>query len=242
MVGHLLWRGMLAGFLAACLAALFALAFAEPQVDLSIARETAHAAHAGMPAGEEIFSRATQKGAGLFTAMALYGAAVGGIFALIFAYAHGRVGRRGEPLESRPLALMLAAMAFVVVALVPALKYPPTPPAVGLHETVAFRTVAFFGMTGLSLLAAVAGGWIRRRLLPRVDEFDALVGGMLGYAVIVAAGQMLLPAIDEVPADFPATLLWRFRLAALGSQSVLWLALGLIFGWLAARRLHMHRA
>lgn len=242
MVGHLLWRGMLAGLLAAFLAGLFALAFAEPQVDLSIARETAHAAHAGMPAEEVIVSRATQKGAGLFTAMALYGAAVGGLFALIFAYAHGRVGSRGTPMESRPLALMLGAMAFVVVALVPALKYPPTPPAVGLHETVAVRTVAFFGMIGLSLLAAVAGGWIRRRLLPRLDGFDALVGGLLGYAAIVAVGQAFLPVIDEVPADFPATLLWRFRLASLGSQLVLWLALALIFGWLAARRLHMRRA
>jgi Probable cobalt transporter subunit (CbtA) len=35
--------------------------------------------------------------------------------------------------------------------------------------------------------------------------------------------------INEVPEDFPATLLWRFRLASLGTQTVLWTVLGLGF-------------
>ncbi|MET0271185.1 MAG: CbtA family protein [Sphingomonas sp.] len=241
MVGPLLWRGMLAGLLGAVLAALFALAFAEPQVDLAIAVEAAHSAHDGMHAEPEIVSRATQKGTGLFTALILYGTAVGGLFALLFAAGYGRVGGRTGPIGPRALALLLALAAFVIVALVPALKYPPTPPAVGRHETVAVRTIAYFGMIGLSLLAAVAGGWARRRLLPRRDGFDALVGGLLAYVAVVSVVQALLPAIDEVPADFPATLLWRFRLASLGSQLVLWLALGLVFGRLAERLLAARR-
>lgn len=241
MVGHLLWRGMLAGLIGAVLASLFALAFAEPQVDLAIAVEAAHSSPHAMHADEAIVSRATQKGAGLFTALILYGAAAGGIFALLFAAGHGRVGGRTGPIGPRALALLLAMAAFVVVALVPALKYPPTPPAVGQHETVAARTVAFFGMIGLSQLAAAAGGWARRRLTRRLDGFDARVAGLLVYVGVVALAQVLLPAIDEVPADFPATLLWRFRLASLGSQFVLWLALGLVFGRLAERRLVARR-
>ena len=34
----------------------------------------------------------------------------------------------------------------------------------------------------------------------------------------------------EVPKDFPATLLWQFRLTSLGGHSVLLATLGLVFG------------
>ena len=62
----------------------------------------------------------------------------------------------------------------------------------------------------------------------------ALTGAAVYGAVVLAAG-LLLPRINEVPADFPGDLLWRFRMAALAVQAVLWGAAGLIFGGLAAR-------
>ena len=47
----------------------------------------------------------------------------------------------------------------------------------------------------------------------------------------VAGGLALaLPGIQEIPKDFPATLLWGFRLSSLGTQAVLWAALGVGFG------------
>ncbi|MFJ6598900.1 CbtA family protein, partial [Streptomyces violaceusniger] len=42
----------------------------------------------------------------------------------------------------------------------------------------------------------------------------------------------------EVPGDFPATVLWRFRLSALAMQVVLWGGFGLLFGELAERLLN----
>lgn len=243
MTRDLLWRGMLAGVLAALLSTLFARAVAEPQIDLAIAQETAHAAHhaaevaagdaaadAG-PAEEEIVSRATQKGAGLLTALALYGAAVGGIFALVFAYGYGRVARIGP----RSFALLLAALAFVLIAVVPGIKYPQTPPAVGQHETVGLRTAAYFAMIALSVGAAVLAGRIGLGLARSRRGFDAALLAVGAYAAIVGLGQWLLPAIDEVPADFPATLLWNFRIAAIGTQLVLWGTIGIAFGIWATR-------
>lgn len=236
MAKDLLWRGLFAGLIAALVAGLFALAFAEPQIDRAIAFEQAHVAatHAGMAAPEEeLVSRTTQKTAGLFTALALYGAAVGGLFALVFALAYGRIGAMGP----RTLALMLALAAFVVVVLVPAIKYPPTPPAVGQHETVRLRTLAYFAMIALSLLAALAAGQVRHALLGRVERITALLLAGGAYILIVALLQNALPVVDEVPGDFPATLLWNFRIASLGAQLVLWLAMGILFGSLADRRL-----
>lgn len=116
MAKDLLWRGMFAGLIAALLSALLALAFAEPQIDGALAFEKAHAAapvHAGMATApeEDLVSRATQNTGGLFTALALYGAAVGGLFALVFPDGYGRVG----PIGPRTLALLLAIGAFILV-------------------------------------------------------------------------------------------------------------------------------
>ncbi len=40
----------------------------------------------------------------------------------------------------------------------------------------------------------------------------------------------VLPAINEVPSNFPATMLWKFRVAALGMQVMVWGTFGLVFG------------
>ena len=58
---------------------------------------------------------------------------------------------------------------------------------------------------------------------------------MVGFLVVVAIGYVLLPTIDEVPATFPASLLWNFRLSSLGTQVTLWTVLGLAFAALVGR-------
>lgn len=223
---------MLAGLLAAFVAATFALIVAEPRIDAAIVAEARHATPA-MPgmAGAELVDRATQKGAGLYTAMMLYGTALGGLLAIVFAGSHGRVGHA----RPRGLALLLAMAAFVVIVLVPAIVYPPTPPAVGLHETVRTRTAAFLAMLAGSVAAAIAAGWTYQRLAGRLSSLDRLLmaGGV--YVALITALQWVLPTIDEVPADFPATLLWQFRLAAIATQGVFWLVAGDLFGRLAER-------
>jgi predicted cobalt transporter CbtA len=45
----------------------------------------------------------------------------------------------------------------------------------------------------------------------------------------------VLPEINEVPEHFSAVVLWRFRVAALGMQLVLWAVIGLLFGVLTER-------
>ncbi|MEG3082158.1 CbtA family protein [Sphingomonas sp. PB2P12] len=237
MMKHMLWHGMLAGILGAVVAATFALIFAEPRIDAAIAFEAAHAVHAMPGMDEDLVSRTVQKTAGLFTAMLMYGTALGGLFAIVFAVLYGRVVRIGP----RSLSLLLALLTIVVIVVVPAIKYPPTPPAVGLHETVRLRTVAYFGMIGFSVLAAVAGIWIRQRLSGRWSAIDAILAGVMGYVVLVAALQLLLPTIDEVPATFPASLLWQFRVASIATQTILFLVIGIAFGWQVDRILRDRR-
>ncbi|WP_044558988.1 CbtA family protein [Azospirillum sp. B4] len=180
---------------------------------------------------EEIFSRGTQAGWGLLTGLLVHGAAIGGLFALTYAYAQGRMGALGP----RGLAATLAALGFLAIVLVPGFKYPANPPAVGNPDTIQQRTALFFMLLILSVAAMATAVVTARRLAARWGSWNAgLAGGLLFVAVMAAAG-LVLPMVDEVPEGFPAQLLWRFRLASWGIQATLWAGLGLGFGWLCDR-------
>jgi predicted cobalt transporter CbtA len=258
MMGHLLLRGMLVGVIAGLLAFGFAKVFGEPQVDRAIAFEEQHghadhhhdqagaqpgaqsSAHdhhdhatnaGGEPAETELVSRATQSGLGLLTGVVVYGAAMGGLFALVFAFAYGRVGAIGP----RATAALLALGAFVAIVLVPAIKYPPNPPAVGGADTIGTRTAYFFVMLALSIMTLGASVGLARRLRRSLGAWNAALVGGAAFILVIALGQMALPEINEVPREFSAVVLWRFRVASLGMQLVLWATIGLMFGALTER-------
>jgi hypothetical protein len=233
MVSSLLLRGMLAGLVAGLLAFGFAKAFGEPQIDRAIGVEE-QLAHAHGEAPEpELVSRETQSTVGLLTGILVYAVSVGGLFALVFAFLYGRVG----DLSPRTLSLILAAVALIVLMVVPALKYPPNPPSVGQPDTIAFRTQMYFAMIGLSLASAGFATWLCRRLVPRYGRWNGGVAAILCFIGLVVAGQFLLPGINEVPASFPAVTLWEFRVASLGIHLILWSIIGLLFGALSQDRL-----
>lgn len=244
MVGSLLLRGMLVGVLAGLLAFGFARIFGEPQVDRAIALEGTlghshehgdHAEAAAAPTAEpeepELVSRETQAGLGLLTGAVVYGAAVGGLFALVFAFTYGRVGR----LDARATAGLLALAAFIALVVVPDLKYPPNPPAVGNPDTIGERTSLFFIMLAISVAALVLAVNLARGLARRHGGWTAGIIAGVVYIAIIAIAQVALPAVNEVPEGFPADLLWQFRIASLGMHAVLWTTIGLAFGALAER-------
>lgn len=237
MTGKLLLRGMLVGLLAGLLAFGFARIFGEPQVDRAIAFEERGALeheHQGPGAAgghshaheEELVSRDVQAGLGLLVGVLVYGASMGGLFALVFAYALGRVGRLGP----RGLAALLALAAFVALHLVPSLKYPANPPSVGDPQSIRQRTALFFLMIAVSVAAAAFAVNLARRLIARHGAWTGALAGVAVYLAICALAGGLFPAVREVPADFPADLLWQFRLVSLGIQAILWSTVGLLFG------------
>ena len=251
MVGHLLLRGMIVGLIAALLTFGFAKVYGEPPLDQAIgfeaqmdaARDTA-ASGAGAGTGAapphaqggtepEIFSRVTQSGLGLFTGLMIYGAAFGGLFALVFAFAYGRIGAAGP----RGTAAMVALLGFVAVILVPGLKYPANPPSIGDPGTIVLRTQLYFGMIVLSVAGMVAAVWLAKRLRAQTGGWNAaIVAGaalLAGLTVVTS----LMPGINEVPDGFSASVLWRFRMAAWGLQAILWAGIGLGFGAVAERYL-----
>jgi hypothetical protein len=226
MVGSLLLRGMLVGIFAGILAFGFAKVYGEPQIDRAIAFEEATAQATGAAPEPEIVSRETQASVGLLTGLLVYGASIGGLFSLVFAYIYGRVSNFGP----RGTAALLALAGFVAIVLVPNLIYPANPPSVGNADTIGARTELFFVMLVISIAALTAAVALARRLWPQYGAWNASIIAGLAFFFIIAVAELALPAINEVPENFSADLLWRFRMAALGLQVVLWTTLGLAFG------------
>jgi predicted cobalt transporter CbtA len=254
MIRTLLIRGMIAGLIAGLLGFGFARTFGEPSVDRAIAFEEAHEHKDAPPAqegkmsmampsdkadashdhgDEELVSRPTQAGIGLLTGVSVFGTALGGIFSLVFGFAYGRIGG----LHARGAAALLALLGFISVAIAPFLKYPPNPPAIGNPDTIGPRTALFFIMIAISILAMVFAVWLQRRLQSTQGGFNATLISAAVYIVVIVIALVALPTIDEVPADFSASLLWRFRITSVGIQAIIWTTLGLVFGAFASREL-----
>lgn len=229
--GAILLRGLLAGLIAGLLAGVFAYATGESRIDAAIAIEEAAAPAAdGHHDEEELVSRTGQKG-GLFLATALYGVAMGGLLATGYTLLRRRLR---TPSDTRA-AFGLAGAALAGIVLVPFLKYPPNPPAVGDPATINQRTISYLSLLAIGLVAVWAGVVASRALRPGAAEWLRAVASVGGFLIVVAIGYTLLPSVDEVPDSFPPSLLWDFRLASLGTQATLWTGLGLAFAALLSR-------
>ncbi|WP_371552029.1 CbtA family protein [Streptomyces sp. NBC_00554] len=228
-VRTLLVRGMLAGLAAGVLAFVFAYLVGEGPVDAAIAFESANSHEHG----EELVSRSVQSTVGLATGVLVFGVAIGGIAALAFCFALGRIGRFG----ARATAALTALAGFLTVYLVPILKYPASPPAVGNPDTIGKRTILFVLMIALSVLLGVAAVLLGRRLAPGWGNWNASIAAGAAFMAAVGVAMVFLPAGENTPKGFPATDLWEFRLASIGIQAVLWATFGLLFGYLAERLL-----
>ncbi len=226
MVRTLLVRGMLAGLAAAVLAWVFAYLVGEPALNGGIAYEDMVSAASGEAAEEPMVSRGIQSTLGLGVGLLIYGLAIGGIFALVYAAVYGRIGR----LSPRATSAVLAVTGFVVVILVPFLKYPSNPPASSDDDTIGMRTGTYLLMVLLSVAVAVAAVMIGRRLVARFGTWNGSLLAVAGYIVVISVVGALLPTVAETPQDFPAAVLYDFRVSTLGLHVVIWAVIGLLFG------------
>lgn len=236
MIRTHLTRGLIAGLFAGVVAMGFAYVVGEPPLRDAIALEDAKAARATPAAGAHAenaspVGRTAQSTIGLGTGTIVAGAALGGLFALVFAFVQGRFSRA----RARVTSAAIAAVAFVAVFLVPFLKYPGNPPGIGNPDTIGHRSNLYFLLLLLSLLSAVVAAIVGRWSSARAGAWNGALIGAATFAVLIVLTYVLMPAVDEVVTGYPASLVWRFRLASIGIQAVLWGAIGIGFGALTER-------
>ncbi|EHI44809.1 hypothetical protein OPAG_03147 [Rhodococcus opacus PD630] len=242
----LLIRGLLAGLIAGILAGGVAFVLGESHIDAAIAIEESNSAaeaevhshdatQAEEPAGhshdeeEALVSRDGQR-FGLFLATSLAGLALGAIFAVVANYA-----RRLTTLSGPLLGLTLATLGWLAIEAVPFFKYPANPPAVGDPETITQRTWLWLAAVVLGMLAVVASVFAAKAVAAQEFLSVRIAAPVLAFLLVVTVGYLVLPTVNEVGDDFPAVLLWQFRLSSLATQATLWLTLGLAFAFLTER-------
>jgi predicted cobalt transporter CbtA len=232
-------RGLLAGLVAGLVAFGVAYVVGEPSLSAAIAIEEsgglaghhAHHAPASDGSGDTAVSRLLQSTAGLLTGTLIAGVTLGGLLGVLSALALGRLGR----LDERGVSLALAAIGFVSVSLMPFVAYPPNPPGIGHPTTIGVRTALYFIMLAASVIAAVTAVLVGRELAVRWGTWYATLAAIVGYLLVTITAMALLPGYSEVPADFPATVLYEFRGASLLTQLALWATLGVALGELLYR-------
>ncbi|KPC89695.1 membrane protein, partial [Streptomyces sp. NRRL F-6602] len=135
---------------------------------------------------------ALQATGGLATGVLVFGVAIGGIAAIAFCVALGRIGRFGP----RATAAFVALGGLIAVYVVPFLKYPANPPAVGDGDTIGKRTALFFLLVLLSVLLAVGAVLLGRRLAPRLGNWNATVAAGAAFLLAVTLAYVFLPSYN----------------------------------------------
>ena len=230
MEKRIIARGLLAGAIGSVAAFVFARTFVEPVIDKAIGYEEAQAG--GHEHGIELFSRGVQANIGMGFGVLAFGVAMGALFAVAYCVVYGRVN-----LSPRLLSVVLAGGMFLSLYVIPFLKYPPDPPAVSLDETIRQRTLLYLLMVVLSAALLAGAVVLGRNLVERFDAWSATLIAAASYVVAIAIVMLVLPTIDETPDDFPADVLYEFRLYSLGTQFVLWAIIAVVFASMARRLL-----
>ena len=177
-------RSVLAGLIAGVLGFIFSYIFAEPVVQKAIDYESARDdvlsemnKAAGLPIqpdGPEIFSRSIQSTFGIATGIIGMSIAFAALVAVAFLILHGRY-------QVRPQTLVwgIAAFGFTGLFLLPYVKYPANPPAIGHTFTIQARGALYLSLVVVSVILVIAGFMLTRRFKPRFGW---------GRAILLAAG------------------------------------------------------
>jgi hypothetical protein len=199
-------RGALSGFVAGVLGFIFARIFAEPLINQAIDYESGRDAvlaalnHAAgrpvAPDGPEIFSHGIQSTIGVATGIIAFATAMGALVAVAYLVLHGRFQVR-----PRNLVWLIAGFGFLGVYLLPFVKYPANPPAIGHSFTIHARGALYLTMVAGSLILLGLAVWLARKLIPRFGMTGAVI--LAAVAFLVAYGVLigLLPSLGNLAAN-----------------------------------------
>ena len=216
---------LLAGAIAGTILGAINQVAVEPYIEHAIELEMQNTAQSDQAINPAEFTayRFWQKG-GEIVAGTILGLSIGSLFGIVFAYT-----RRSIPgSDNKKKALLVAGIMWLVLFLIPALKYPANPPAIGDPETIYYRQslyVAFLAISGFSalVLAFLYGK------MGSLNTKKAIIPA--AYAAIIAGAYMAMPANPD-PINAPMDLVIGFRITSAITISMFWGVLGVIFGTL----------
>ena len=197
----------------------------EPYIERAIELEMRNAAQSGQVMNnpsEFAAYRFWQKG-GEIIAGTILGLSIGSLYGIVFAYTHGSISGINN---NKKKALIVASIMWFVLFFMPALKYPPNPPAVGNPETIYYRQSLYVVFLAISGFSALGLAFLYRKM-GALNIKKAIIP--VAYAAIISGAYLAMPANPD-PINAPMDLVMGFRITSAITISMFWGLLGVIFG------------
>lgn len=214
---------LLSGAIAGTILATINIGVVEPYIDQAIDIENQNAIAAGEPIDPLEYNnyRMWQKG-GEIAAGTILGTSIAALFGVVFAYSRSSLPGSNN-IEK---ALILAGIMWFVLFLIPALKYPANPPAVGDPDTIYYRQSLYIVYLAISGLSALGLAFLYRKI-GKVRVKKVIVPAV--YVSIMTGAYLAFPPNPDA-INAPMDLVTGFRIASGFTMSVFWVLLGIILG------------
>jgi predicted cobalt transporter CbtA len=214
---------LLAGAIAGTILGAINQVAVEPYIEHAIELEMQNTAQSGQVIDPAEFAayRFWQKG-GEIIAGTILGLSIGSLYGIVFAYTRGSISGT----NNKKKALIVASIMWFVLFLMPALKYPPNPPAVGNPETIYYRQSLYVAFLAISGFSALGLAFLYRKMASSNTK-KAIIPS--AYAAIMAGAYLAMPANPD-PINAPIDLVIGFRITSAITISMFWALLGVIFG------------
>jgi predicted cobalt transporter CbtA len=214
---------LLAGAIAGTILGALNQGIVEPYIEQAIVLENHNAASQGELINSVEFGnyRNWQRG-GEIVAGTILGTSIAALFGIVFAYT--RSGVPGS--NNKKKGLIVAGIMWFALFLMPVLKYPANPPAVGDPETIYYRQTLYLAYMAISGFSALGLALLYRKLGNKAAK-KAIVPAV--YASIMVIAYIAMPPNpDQITA--PMDLVSSFRIASGFTMSIFWGLLGIILG------------
>jgi predicted cobalt transporter CbtA len=214
---------LLAGAIAGTILGVMNQLAVEPYIEHAIELEMQNTAQSGQVINPAEFAayRFWQKG-GEIAAGTILGLSIGSLYGIVFAYTRGLVPGS----NNKKKALIVAGIMWFVLFLMPALKYPANPPAVGNPETIYYRQSLYIAFLAISGFSALGLAFLYRKVAS-LNINKALIPS--AYAAIMTGAYLAMPANPD-SINAPIDLVIGFRITSAITISMFWGLLGIIFG------------
>jgi hypothetical protein len=131
---------------------------------------------------------------------------------MVFAYSRSSIPAS----SNKKKALILAGIMWLVLFLIPVIKYPGNPRAVGDPETIYFRQSLYIAYLAISGFAALGLGFLYRRM--RTIQAKKVIVPAMYTAIMIGAHLTMPPNPDAISA--PMDLVMGFRIASAFTMSI----------------------
>ena len=219
---------LISGAIAGTVLGLVNLALVEPYLDKAIGIEVQNAIDEGDKVDqiEHLNYRFWQKG-GEIIAGTVLGMSFGSLLGIVFAF--GRKIINGSNVKK---ALVLSGVIWLVIFMIPAIKYPANPPSVGSPDTINYRDSLFVSFILISGFTAL-GLTILYSKWNSKTSLKFIVVSVIYGVVMVGAFIAVPPCPDKI--TVPMDLVIEFRIITITTMTMFWIILGTTFGLLWER-------